>query len=104
MRPHGWNDSGSNDHRGEHDVGCRTKQRGSVVREYGFLVKELANPSVGEPDARCPPVLQPGPALIDPAEKQGGGGESRDQFERLSEDFEQRHNMSESNTTSVTKL
>src|SRR5437764_5393773 len=104
MRPHRWNDSGSNDHRGEHDVGCHAKQCGSVVREDGLLVKELANPTVGEPDARCPTVLQPGAALIDPAEKQGCGGESRDQFERLSEDFEQLHNMSESSTTSVTKL
>src|SRR3954467_197901 len=104
MRPDRWNDSGSNDHRGEHNVGCRAKQGGSVVREAWFLVKELANPSVGKPDAGCPPVLQPGTALIDPAEKQGCGGESRDQFERLSEDFERLHNMSESSTTRVTKL
>src|SRR5271165_2699442 len=102
-RAHRRNDRRGRHHRPEHDVGRETEQRGSAGGDDRILVKQLANPAIDLQHARCAAVLQPGAALIDPAEVERRGQERGRDLEYLREQLDRPHSTSANSTISVTK-
>src|SRR5262249_21854509 len=102
-RAHRRHDRRDEHHRPEHDIGREPEEGGSARGHHRVLVQELADAAVREPDARRLAGLQPGAALIDPAEKERRRGEGGDDLEHLRDDLDRRHSTSASSTTRVTK-
>ena len=63
-------DRAGEQHAAEDDVGRGAEQRRGVVREHRLLVEQLVQQPVRLQQPRRRPVLQPGAALVDPADQQ----------------------------------
>ena len=82
-----------------------TRNSGEALRgEHRVLVKELANAAIRLQQARRRLVLQPGAALVDPADEQRRGQQRGEHFENLREPVQRTHSTSASSTSRVTKL
>jgi hypothetical protein len=57
-------------HRAEHDVRRQAEDRRRVRGDYRILGKELPDRAIRQQQRRRAAVLQPGPALVDPANQQ----------------------------------
>jgi hypothetical protein len=75
-----------------------------AVRDHGVLVQELAQHAIGLQHAGAAPVLQPGAALIDPAQQQRCGENRQQRLEHAEQDVRGAHSTNASSATSVAKL
>ena len=85
--------------------GRDAKQRRGVRREHGVLVEELADAAIRQQQRRRRLVLQPGAALVDPAQEQRRGQRAQRARSRTCvSQSNAAHSTSASSTSSVTKL
>jgi hypothetical protein len=91
-------------HRAEDEVGRHAEDRRRVVRDDGVLVKELPYRVVRQEQRRRRLVLQPGAALVDPADQQRRQHQRDDELEQLRKDVEGAHRTKNSSASKVQKL
>jgi hypothetical protein len=91
-------------HRAELDIGRSAEQRRGIVRDHRILVQQLAQRPIRLQHTGAAAILQPRPALIDPADEQRRQHDRNQRLDQCIRISQSAHNTNASSASSVAKL